>query len=83
MGFTPPVSQPMHVLEDTLGLFNEAAIKAGIEKASGHWIKLNPAQYKTYDGSHLKIESAKQLSHKIGEELEKLVEKTAEEENDN
>ncbi len=74
VGFTPPVSQPMQMLEDTLGLFDEAAIKAGIEKASGHWIDLNPANYKTYDGSHLTIQSAQKLSHKIGEELEKLME---------
>ena len=73
IGFTPPVSQPMQMLEDTLGLFNETAIKAGIEKASGHWIDLNPANYKTYDGSHLTIESAQKLSNKIGEEIEKLI----------
>jgi len=75
-GFTPPISQPMQMLEDTLGLFDEAALKAGFEKASGHWILLNPANYKTYDGSHLDIESAKQFSHKIGEELEKLLNET-------
>ena len=73
VGFVPPVSQPMQMLEDTLGLFDEAAIKTGIEKASGHWIDLNPANYKTYDGSHLTIESAQKLSNKIGEEIEKLM----------
>jgi len=75
VGFTPPVSHPMQILEDTLGLFDEEAIKAGFKKASGHWIELNPANYKTYDGSHLNIESAQRLSHKVGEEIEKLVEK--------
>jgi len=75
VGFTPPVSQPMRMLEDTLGLFNEATIKAGFEMASGHWIDLDPARFKTYDGSHLNIESAQQLSNKIGEEVEKLIEK--------
>ena len=73
VGFTFPVSQPMQMLEDTLGLFDEAAIKAGIEKASGHWIDFNPANYKTYDGSHLTIESAKQLSNTVGKEIEKLI----------
>ncbi len=66
VGFVPPVSQPMQMLEDTLGLFDETAIKAGFEKASGHWIDINPNKYKTYDGSHLTIESAKELSDKIG-----------------
>ena len=73
VGFVPPVSQPMQMLEDTLGLFNKPALKSGFEKASGHWIDINPNQYKTYDGSHLTIESAQKLSHKIGEEVEKLI----------
>ncbi len=73
VGFTPPVSQPMQVLEDTLGMFDEALIKSGFEKASGHWIDLEPANFKTYDGSHLTIESAKRLSHKIGESVQKLI----------
>ncbi|HSH19568.1 MAG TPA: hypothetical protein VLA03_03905, partial [Draconibacterium sp.] len=74
VGFTPPVSQPMQMLEDTLGLFNEAAIKAGIERASGHWIDINPKKFETYDGSHLTIESAKKLSHIIGGRIEELIE---------
>lgn len=73
VGFVPPVSQPMRNLEDSLGLFNEAAIKAGFEKASGNWIDIEPTQYKTYDGSHLTIESAQKISNIIGEEVEKLV----------
>ena len=73
VGFTPPVSQPMQMLEDTLGLFNEPAIKSGFENASGHWIDINPNQYKTYDGSHLTIESARKLSLRIGEDVEKLI----------
>ena len=72
-GFTPPVSQSMQMLEDTLGMFNEAVIKTGFEKASGHWIELNPAKYKTYDGSHLNIESAQKLSNEIGEEIQNLI----------
>lgn len=72
VGFVPPVSQPMKMLEDTLGLFDEAAIKAGFENVSGKWIDLNPANYKTYDGSHLTIESAQNLSIKIGEEIQQL-----------
>ena len=72
-GFTPPVSQSMQMLEDTLGMFDEALIKTGFEKASGHWIELNPAKYKTYDGSHLNIESAQKLSNEIGEEIQNLI----------
>ena len=72
VGFVPPVSQPMQTLEDSLGLFDEEAIEIGFEKASGHWIDLNPANYKTYDGSHLTIQSAKELSDKIGVYLKEL-----------
>ena len=72
VGFVPPVSKPMQMLEDSLGLFDETAIKAGFEKASGKWIDLNPANYKTYDGSHLTIESAQKLSIKIGEEIQQM-----------
>jgi hypothetical protein len=72
VGFVPPVSKPMRELEDSLGLFDAEKIRAGFEKASGHWINLNPNNYKTYDGSHLTIESAKLLSEKIGGEIEKL-----------
>jgi hypothetical protein len=75
VGFTPPVSQPMQMLEDTLGMFNEALIKAGIEKASGHWIDLNPANFKTYDGSHLTIESAQKLSHNISIYIADIIDK--------
>lgn len=78
IGFVPPVSQPLQMLEDTLGLFDEFAIKSGFEKASGHWIDLNPANYKTYDGSHLTIESAQQLSHKIGGYVNQLTVKKQE-----
>lgn len=73
VGFVPPVSQSMRILEDTLGLFNEAAIKAGFEKASGHWFDINPGSYETYDGSHLTIESARRLSGKMAASIEELI----------
>ncbi|HPE75477.1 MAG TPA: hypothetical protein PLC80_05290 [Draconibacterium sp.] len=71
-GFIPPVSQPMQMLEDTLGRFDETVIKTGFEMASGHWIDVNPNKYKTYDGSHLNIESARKLSNEIAEEVQQL-----------
>ena len=63
----------MQMLEDTLGLFNEDVIKSGIEKASGHWIDINPNQFKTYDGSHVTIESARQLSNLTGAYIKELI----------
>lgn len=73
VGFVPPVSQSMRMLEDTLGLFNEAAIKAGFEKASGRWFDINPDNYNTYDGSHVTIESAQKLSGELAEYIKILV----------
>jgi hypothetical protein len=73
VGFVPPVSQPMQMLEDSLGLFDIPNIKEGFKYASGFWIELNPLNYKTYDGSHLTIESAKALSNKIGGDLRELM----------
>jgi hypothetical protein len=75
VGFVPPISQPLRNLEDSLGLFNDEAIKAGFEKASGHWVDLNPSNFKTYDGSHVTVESAQRISHIIGEEIEGLISK--------
>lgn len=74
VGFRPPVSQPMRELEDSLGLFDESEIKAGFEKAGGFWMDLNPSHYKTYDGSHLTIESASNLSEDIGRFIKKIIE---------
>lgn len=73
VGFTPPVSRPMQMLEDTLGLFDVAKIKSGFEMAGGHWVDINPANYRTYDGSHLEIESARILSDEIAVYIEKLI----------
>lgn len=75
VGFVPPISQPLRMLEDTLGKFNKTKIKEGFENVSGYWIELNPAKYKTYDGSHLEIESARRLSNETGEFIGKLIEK--------
>lgn len=73
IGFVPPVSTPMRELEYPLGLFDEAKIKAGFEKVSGHWFDINSANYKTYDGSHVTIESAQKLSGELAEYIKKLV----------
>ncbi len=75
VGFRPPVSMPMRMLEDTMGMFNEASIKAQFKKAGGHWIDFNPNLYKTYDGSHLNKESALRLSNDLAIEIRNLMKK--------
>lgn len=73
IGFYPPVSLPMKNLEESLGLFDAEKIKTGIKNAGGYWIELDPSNYKTYDGSHLNIESAEKLSRKIATSIEKVL----------
>jgi len=73
VGFRPPVSQPMHELEDTLGLYNEAELAARFQTSGGHWINFDHARYKTYDGSHLNKESAVKLSRDLAKEIGLLI----------
>ena len=75
IGFRPPTTAPMRALEDTMGLYNEAVISARFNEAGGHWINLNPNQYKTYDGSHLDKESAAKLSEELALEIKGLISK--------
>jgi len=72
IGFRPPTTQPMRALEDTMGLYNEEVLSARFKDAGGHWINLNPTQYKTYDGSHLDKESAVRLSEKLAAEIKTI-----------
>lgn len=71
--YRPPISAPMLELENTMGLYNENAISAGIKKAGGKWIDLHNTSYKTYDGSHLTRTSAEKLSLKIAKEIQMLI----------
>jgi hypothetical protein len=73
IGFRPPVPAPMRALEDTMGFYNEAIISARFNTAGGHWINLNPNQYKTYDGSHIDKLSAIKLSEEIAEKIKNVL----------
>lgn len=73
IGFRPPVSAPMRMLEDTMGLYNEGSIKAQFKEAGGHWVDFNPNRYQTYDGSHLNKESALKLSNDLAAEIRKFM----------
>jgi hypothetical protein len=73
IGFRPPTTTPMRALEDTMGLFNESAISYRFNEAGGHWVKLNPSEYKTYDGSHLEKESAAILSAELALKIKELI----------
>lgn len=72
VGFRPPVSHSMRLLEDTLGFYNENEIKARFAEAGGLWFELNPTRFQTYDGSHLTESSAIKLSEQLGAFLSQL-----------
>ncbi|MDA3929796.1 MAG: hypothetical protein PF541_12660 [Prolixibacteraceae bacterium] len=74
IGYRPPVSQTLRILEDSLGNYNEAEIKSGIQKAGGFWIDLDPSKYTTYDGSHLDKVPAERLSTELAIEIKKYIE---------
>jgi hypothetical protein len=74
VGFRPPTTIPMRTLEDTMGLYNEAVISSRFNEAGGHWININPNQYKTYDGSHLDKESAVRLSEELAKGISGVLE---------
>ncbi|HOO83534.1 MAG TPA: hypothetical protein PLS94_03140 [Prolixibacteraceae bacterium] len=73
VGFRPPISYPMCMLEDTMGLYNEAEIEANMNKAGAHWLKLDCTRFKTYDGSHLDEYSAVQLSDTLAKYVQYLL----------
>ncbi|MFA7082045.1 MAG: hypothetical protein WC135_05460 [Bacteroidales bacterium] len=67
--FRPPASLPLVALEDSSGNYNELLIKEKIEISGGHWIDVNSALYKTYDGSHLSKTEARKLSQYIANKI--------------
>lgn len=67
--FRPPAAQPLITLEDSLGHYNEYIIKRSIEASGAYWIEVNPALYKTYDGSHLPKAEARKLSQYIANKI--------------
>lgn len=57
--FRMPSTKKMEALEDSISGFNEEAIRQKIIANNGHWIRIeNPYDYISYDGSHLRYDSA-------------------------
>lgn len=63
--FRPPPTDDIVLIENELRGFNESEIVARLENAGAQWININHLEYQTYDGSHLHLDSAVQLSHNI------------------
>ncbi len=62
----PPVDASIRALENGPGQFNEDELAAKLQKAGARWLKLDPAQYPTYDGHHLRRDGALKLSQTLG-----------------
>lgn len=67
--YRPPTMRSMDQLEDRLSGFDFNDFIDQFEKAGGKWVQVNREAYKTYDGSHLTIESTKNLSKLLGEKI--------------
>jgi len=71
--FRPPAALPIVTLEDSVGEYNEQLIEEKIVSAGGYWIDVDPAMYKTYDGSHLSKEEACKLSRYIAVKIKTIL----------
>ena len=64
--FRMPAHPKMIDLENTASGFDETAFIRDFQAAGGVWIKVNPAAYDSYDGSHLSRAAAIRFSHDLG-----------------
>ncbi len=75
-GFRIPTTRKMERLEDSISGYNEKEIRRNFEKAGGEWIDIDDRyRYTSYDGSHLEKSSAVRVSKKIGNEIQKQLNK--------
>jgi hypothetical protein len=63
--FRPPAAPALDRLEDRESGFDERAFARAFEAAGGTWLDPGPADYESYDGSHLDRHSAVKLSKRL------------------
>lgn len=73
VAFRIPTFTQLNELENKVSGFNEDDLKQEMESRGCTWIDLNPAEFHTYDGSHLHYKSAEKLSKIIGEKINKII----------
>jgi hypothetical protein len=71
-GFRPPTTTAMLELEAKRSGFDEAAFVAGFRRAGGRWIALGQTAYRSYDGSHLRLDAAVQCSTDLAAAIARL-----------
>ncbi len=73
VAFRPPTFDMMTSVEDSLSGYSELYMRTEMEIRGCTWIDLNPAEFHTYDGSHLHYKSAEHLSQIIGKQIQLLL----------
>jgi hypothetical protein len=64
-GWRPPTDPDLREIEDRLSGFDEASFVRRFEAVGGIWIPVSPADWQTYDGSHLHRTSAVRMSRHL------------------
>ncbi len=72
-GFRPPSCPAMETIENTKSGFNEESLAERFVESGGVWLEFDPAGYATFDGSHLKPESAQRLSRDLAQRIKTKV----------
>ena len=71
--FRPTTTRAMNQLEDSLSGFNENDFKKNAIQNGAIWIEFKNSDFSSYDGSHLKENSARKLSRMIGRRLKEVL----------
>ena len=64
-GLNPPVGKDMYFLEQFLSGFDTLQFPTRFRDAGGEWLEADYWGYHTYDGSHLRMDSADDLSRTV------------------
>lgn len=68
-GFRPPTTEKMVELEDSMSGFEEHIFVKEFEQAGGNWLDIDVPDLRSYDGSHLDMESAERFSFELAKAL--------------
>jgi hypothetical protein len=77
IAFLMPTAPEMVELEREISGFDEKYFASKIEKAGGMWISIELKQLHSYDGSHLRKDSAIDFSRKLAGKIKRKLEKHA------
>ncbi len=69
VGFRPPIHPERKALEDALAQYDEDQLVKQFQAAGGVWLTFDPADYPTYDSSHLSEATARRFSHDLAEAI--------------